>query len=293
MKTFSELLSSLSEAPVAVARADYKLDKDGRKHHNLLRFKDGEDTDAEDDSEEQDKVKESVMTDAEKKARERYVKGMKKNIDSFKAKYGSRAKDVMYATATKMAMKEEVEQIDEDAPLKHHTAIVSYRKNGDPHRRYEARFKTTHNGGKEETEKRVKTAFAAKGRSVYNIVHEEVALDEAAQGHTIEAHGIKGMKGTPWRKTFKHEDHLNDWADKNDSVEVHGVRDLEHVKRGSSSSVKEGLDELDTSTLKSYAAKAMQATLAGKKDRNDGMSKAYSRLSGTNKPLGPESKTNK
>jgi hypothetical protein len=78
--------------------------------------------------------------------------------------------------------KEEVEQIDEDAPLKHHTAIVSYRKNGDPHRRYEARFKTTHNGGKEETEKRVKTAFAAKGRSVYNIVHEEVEqIDELSK----------------------------------------------------------------------------------------------------------------
>jgi hypothetical protein len=52
-------------------------------------------------------------------------------------------------------------------------------------------------------------------------------LDEAAQGHTIEAHGIKGMKGTPWRKTFKSVDHMNDWADKNDSVEVHGTRDLE------------------------------------------------------------------
>jgi len=57
-------------------------------------------------------------------------------------------------------------------------------------------------------------------------VKEDTQMDEAAQGHTIEAHGVKGMKSTPWRKTFKHADHLNDWAEKNDA-EVHGTRDLE------------------------------------------------------------------
>jgi hypothetical protein len=39
--------------------------------------------------------------------RERIVKGMKKNLAGFKARYGDRAKEVMYATATKQAMKEE------------------------------------------------------------------------------------------------------------------------------------------------------------------------------------------
>lgn len=66
-------------------------------------------------------------------------------------------------------------------------------------------------------------AYYAKQRN------EEVDLDEAAQGHTIEAQGIRGMKGTPWRKTFKSHEHLSDWADKNDSVEVHATRDLEHT----------------------------------------------------------------
>jgi hypothetical protein len=60
-----------------------------------------------------------------------------------------------------------------EAPLKHHTARVSYHKEGDPHRRYEAIFKTTHNGGKEETEKRAKAAFSAKKKIVYDIVHEQ------------------------------------------------------------------------------------------------------------------------
>jgi hypothetical protein len=45
------------------------------------------------------------------------------------------------------------------------------------------------------------------------------------------------MKSTPWRKTFKHEDHLNDWADKNDA-DVHGTRDLEKSK------VKEEVDQI-------------------------------------------------
>jgi len=34
------------------------------------------------------------------------VKGMKKNLSGFKARYGDRAKEVMYATATKQAKKD-------------------------------------------------------------------------------------------------------------------------------------------------------------------------------------------
>jgi hypothetical protein len=47
------------------------------------------------------------MSDADMAERERIVKGMKKNLTGFKARYGDRAKEVMYATATKQAMKEE------------------------------------------------------------------------------------------------------------------------------------------------------------------------------------------
>jgi hypothetical protein len=75
-----------------------------------------------------------------------------------------------------------------EAPLKHHTARVSYHKEGDPHRRYEAVFKTTHNGGKEETEKRAKAAFAAKKKIVYDIVHEQ----DVAEGGYPEVDHIPG-----------------------------------------------------------------------------------------------------
>lgn len=58
-------------------------------------------------------LEERHMTDAEMKKREDIVKGMKKGLAGFKSRYGARAKDVMYATATKQAMKEGA---IEDAP---------------------------------------------------------------------------------------------------------------------------------------------------------------------------------
>jgi len=49
---------------------------------------------------------EEKMTDADMKKREEIVKELKKKTQYFKDKYGERWKDVMYATATKMAMKD-------------------------------------------------------------------------------------------------------------------------------------------------------------------------------------------
>lgn len=42
----------------------------------------------------------------------------------------------------------------------------------------------------------------------------------------FEAYGIKGMKGTAWRKTFKSSEAFEAWLEKQDSVEVYGFRDL-------------------------------------------------------------------
>ena len=48
------------------------------------------------------------MTKKDEEEKEDIVKGMKKNFSGFRKRYGKKAKDVMYATATKMAMKEDI-----------------------------------------------------------------------------------------------------------------------------------------------------------------------------------------
>lgn len=45
------------------------------------------------------------MTKSQMGKREKFVKGMKSAAKDFSKRYGSRGKDVMYATATKMAQK--------------------------------------------------------------------------------------------------------------------------------------------------------------------------------------------
>jgi len=57
-------------------------------------------------TEEAEQVDERHMTDAEMDKREDIVKGMKKSMQGFKDRYGDKAKNVMYATATKQAMKD-------------------------------------------------------------------------------------------------------------------------------------------------------------------------------------------
>jgi hypothetical protein len=96
----------IEESEDRMARADYKESPSGRKSHKEIVFTSGQ----------EDKTKETVkeeMTDAQMKKREEIVKSMKKDKAGFKDRYGDRAETVMYATATKMAMKEEAEELDE------------------------------------------------------------------------------------------------------------------------------------------------------------------------------------
>jgi hypothetical protein len=64
--------------------------------------------------EEVEELDEKQMTDAEMAKREKIVKSMKKGFAGFRQRYGKDAKSVMYATATKQAMKEDTfeEEID-------------------------------------------------------------------------------------------------------------------------------------------------------------------------------------
>ena len=56
--------------------------------------------------EEAEQVEERTLTPGETSEKERIVKGMKKSLKGFKARYGDKAKSVMYATATKAAKKD-------------------------------------------------------------------------------------------------------------------------------------------------------------------------------------------
>jgi hypothetical protein len=53
-----------------------------------------------------DMINERELTSGETAEKERIVHGMKKSLKGFKARYGDRAKEVMYATATKQAKKD-------------------------------------------------------------------------------------------------------------------------------------------------------------------------------------------
>ena len=80
------------------------------------------------------------MTDAQMKDRERIVKSMKKNLAGFKERYGNRAKNVMYATATKQAMKDEAI----DPNVKTTDTLAGRIKGGDEnqHTSYKVKLKT-------------------------------------------------------------------------------------------------------------------------------------------------------
>ena len=56
--------------------------------------------------EEVEQIEERELTPAESKKKEEYVMSMKKKLPGFKERYGKRAKEVMYAVATKMAKKD-------------------------------------------------------------------------------------------------------------------------------------------------------------------------------------------
>ena len=60
---------------------------------------------------------ERTMTSADKTEREKIVKSMKKGLAGFKSRYGKDAKSVMYATATKQAMKEDSPKMSNEATI--------------------------------------------------------------------------------------------------------------------------------------------------------------------------------
>lgn len=195
----------LDEADVQ-ARADYKLDKNGRKYHKQIAFRDG----SNDEANEKNEVREETemneeMTDAQKVERERIVKGMKKNIAGFKAKYGERAKEVMYATATKQAMKEET--LEEGADQHKVVVTVSDPNHTMVSQRKEQQMKRVivKADNREHAVTKAKEFYKKKGYKVHDAEYhsaqpksslktEEATLDEAQYGVNLGSRPVSGQK---------------------------------------------------------------------------------------------------
>lgn len=75
------------------AEAPGKLGKRARLAQTLSKLR----------KEQAEQIEERELTPAESKKKEEVVKSMKKKLPGFKERYGERAKEVMYATATKIA----------------------------------------------------------------------------------------------------------------------------------------------------------------------------------------------
>ena len=76
-----------------------------------------------------------------------------------------------------------------------------------------------------------------KAQEILNKYYGPQDMAEAAQGHTIEAHGVRGMDRRTWHKTFKNTDQMIAWAEKHDA-EIVGTRDLEQARHGNLSPAK-------------------------------------------------------
>jgi len=120
---------------------------------------------------------EASMTPTDMKQREAIVKGMKKSAQDFKDRYGSKWKSVMYATATKAAMKES-EQIDELSNEKK----MAYGKAAfaDYHKQSKAKLGKILSGDKDTSGESRKIANRLKGISTSSKT-EEVELDEISR----------------------------------------------------------------------------------------------------------------
>lgn len=236
--------SELEEASIE-SRSDYKIDKAGRKSHKQITFKDGSTT----GNEKEDEMKEEKMSDADMKERERIVKGMKKNISSFKSKYGERAKEVMYATATKMAMKEESE-LEEQAPvapslMKHRISVtVSDPDHTMVSKRKEKIQKTvivTHSDNKQGAQKVGEKFYKKKGYIVHDSHHagmvNEEKLEEALDPSEI-AGNPKMYDASTVKKAYYHK---STSASDKESLARH--LDRHHGNKEWRKPVKEELDE--------------------------------------------------
>lgn len=204
-----ETTETIEESEERMARADYKVGVSGRKSHKEIVFDDAE---SKDDEEDKKDMKEAKMSDADMAERERIVKGMKKNLAGFKARYGERAKEVMYATATKQAMKEETVEEAFEFELTEGSYADLHKKWGDTHKiEYHSHtLYPKHTVTKFDNEKDAESHAKKTGGTVRMSVSPKMS-NEAVQKADIPAYLRKQQGQTPLKLSdLKRKDTLSD-----------------------------------------------------------------------------------
>ena len=203
---------------------------------------------------ESEQVSERKLTGAETEKKEKYVMSLKGKMGGFKKRYGERAKEVMYATATKMA-KEEVNQIDEMYTLKHTKTTNPKNVTDDQDKPVKATEKhyDVHSGGKKVGE--VVHHHNDYGGHFFNAtLHgKKVPFDRQNKGEMNAKAFIDGVAKSKW-----HAKTVKNYGLPEPKVKAVTREEVEQV------------DELSSKTLSSYKRKSgVQLKKIGQRQDDD------------------------
>ena len=182
-------------------------------------------------------IDEKEMSPAQSKKKEEIVLSMKDREKEFKAKYGKRWKEVMYATATKMAMKEEAldekwDDDDEDDDVKRADAELKRMK-----------AKPIHADKKTDPDKEIGKLAKKTPKEVDESV-EQIDEKNKVKVSTNKPIGFKVADIGPGKKEY--------------NVKTDKVWDDQN-KKNHQKEESEQIDELSKDTLGSYVKKATDA----------------------------------
>lgn len=202
---------------------------------------------------------EDKMTKTDIKQRETFVKGMKKNAQSFKDKYGDRWKSVMYAVATKNAMKEATILPDNfsdnmtPTPNKRAYAVDKANSEKKPVTLKKAPWEQKEEVELDEVSDNLKARYSAKAKSSLKraSTYKAKAETDAAMADSLIGRGYDGDRSVNIDKQYNRIDKANAKVAKHDKTIAKRSAGLKRANEE-----VEQIDELSKDTLVSYALKA-------------------------------------
>ena len=225
-------------------------------------------------------IGEEMMTPEDTKQREKIVKSMKKNFKDFRKRYGARAKEVMYATATKMAMKEEnldeiskqtltsyikKAEVDRDinaAKVKAHKQQADYHRSRKEYDAAKKNDKAAYSA-MDKTIKRNKGIMTARFKNIFKEQLLEAPKSEADKGeYDYEGDMAKSQlrsiihNAQKMHDMLKENTNLPEWVQSKITLAEDYVLTAANYMNSEMFEEVESLDEISKQTLKSYVDKA-------------------------------------